>query len=67
MIKPTVNLDIFPSKIGGLWHVSKPLSESNLVGGLEHCSFFHIGNFINPTDELILFRGVGIPPTSIYI
>jgi hypothetical protein len=26
--------------------------------------FFHIGNFIIPTDELIFFRGVGIPPTS---
>ena len=24
----------------------------------------HIGNFIIPTDELIFFRGVGIPPTS---
>ena len=24
----------------------------------------HIGNFIVPTDELIFFRGVGIPPTS---
>ena len=37
-----------------------------LVGGLEH--FFNscpsIGNFIIPTDELIFFRGVGIPPTS---
>ena len=24
----------------------------------------HIGNVIIPTDELIFFRGVGIPPTS---
>ena len=24
----------------------------------------YIGNFIIPTDELIFFRGVGIPPTS---
>jgi len=23
-----------------------------------------VGNFIIPTDELIFFRGVGIPPTS---
>ena len=23
----------------------------------------YIGNFIIPTDELIFFRGVGIPPT----
>ena len=26
--------------------------------------FLYIGNFIIPTDELIFFRGVGIPPTS---
>ena len=26
--------------------------------------FFHIGNFMIPIDELIFFRGVGIPPTS---
>ena len=36
-----------------------------LVGGLEHVCFFHIGNVIIPTDELIFFRGVGIPPTRI--
>ena len=39
-----------------------------LVGGLEHewIMTFHIfGNFIIPTDELIFFRGVGIPPTSL--
>ena len=36
-----------------------------LVGGLEHVLFFHlVGNVIIPTDELIFFRGVGIPPTS---
>jgi len=36
-----------------------------LVGGLEHLDYFshHIGNVIIPTDELIFFRGVGIPPT----
>ena len=35
------------------------------VGGLEHefSDFLYIGNFISPTDELILFRGVGQPPT----
>ena len=33
--------------------------------GLEH--FFHpVGNFIIPTDEVIFFRGSGIPPT-VYI
>ena len=39
-----------------------------LVGGLEHeFDFPYIGNVIIPTDELIFSRGVGIPPTSIYI
>ena len=34
-----------------------------LAGGLEHefYDFPYIGNFIIPTDELIFFRGVGIP------
>jgi len=32
-----------------------------LVGG-----FPYIGNVMLPTDELIFFRGVGIPPTSWY-
>ena len=27
-------------------------------------TFQSVGNFIIPTDELIFFRGVGIPPTS---
>ena len=39
----------------------------NLVGGLEPWNFmtFHsVGNVIIPTDELIFFRGEGIPPTS---
>ena len=38
-----------------------------LVAGLEHESydFPYIGNVIIPTDELIFFRGVGIPPTRI--
>ena len=41
-----------------------------LLGGLEPWNFmtFHsVGNVIIPTDELIFFRGVGIPPTSIYL
>ena len=35
-----------------------------LVGGLEHdfYDFPYIGNVILPFDELIFFRGVGIPP-----
>ena len=40
-----------------------------LVGGLEHGFYnfpilsIYIGNVIIPTDELIVFRGVGQPPT----
>ena len=34
-----------------------------LVGGLEHFLFFHILGIIIPSDEVIFFRGVGIPPT----
>ena len=37
-----------------------------LVGGLEHFLWFHILGIIIPTDEVIFFRGVGIPPTSIH-
>ena len=33
-----------------------------LIGGLEHVLLFHILTII-PTDELMFFRGVGIPPT----
>ena len=34
-----------------------------LVGGLEHCLFFHILKIIIPIDELIFFSGVAQPPT----
>jgi hypothetical protein len=36
-----------------------------LVGGLEHgwIMTFHILEILIPTDELIFFRGVGIPPS----
>jgi hypothetical protein len=37
-----------------------------LVGGLEHFLFFHIWGIMIPTDELIFFRGVGIPPTRMH-
>jgi len=41
--------------------------QPNQVGGFEHDFFsHHIGNVIIPTDELIFFRGVGIPPTRIH-
>ena len=35
-----------------------------LIGGLEHFFFSHLLNIVIPIDELIFFRGVGIPPTS---
>ena len=39
-----------------------------LLGGLEHFfkMIFHILGRIVPTDELIFFRGVGIPPTRFW-
>ena len=44
---------------GGAWY------GISLVGGLEHFYFFHfIYGIILPIDELIFFRGVGIPPTK---
>ena len=51
----------------GYLHFKKP--PHILIGGLEHEFYFshHIGDLIIPTDELIFFRGVGQPPTSIYI
>ena len=33
-----------------------------LVGGFKHCFFSVIYGIILPIDELIFFRGVGIPP-----
>jgi hypothetical protein len=41
-----------------------------LVGGdwnMAFVTFHSVGNVIIPTDELTFFRGLGIPPTSIYI
>jgi hypothetical protein len=35
-----------------------------VVGGLEQFLFFQTLGIIIPTDELIFFRGVGIPSTS---
>jgi hypothetical protein len=58
------------SKRGG----SGRLVFGDLFGGLENefydfpyivLLFHSVGNFIIPTDELIFFRGVGIPPTSL--
>ena len=47
-------------------HITKRemiLRRIHLVGDLEHEFYFshHVGNFIIPTDELICFRGAGIP------
>ena len=40
----------------------------SLVGGFKHVDIFCIYHFIYgiilPIDELIFFRGVGIPPTT---
>ena len=38
-----------------------------LVGGLEHILFFHILGMSSSQLTFIFFRGVGQPPTSIYI
>ena len=67
---------IFPLKLV-IFHSYVSLREGimwvkhgKLVGGdwnhgiLNDCPYYIIGNFIIPTDELIFFRGVGIPPTS---
>ena len=53
-------------KTGGLASLTLESWTAILVGGLEHdwIIFPYIGNFIIPTDELIFFRGIGIPPTS---
>ena len=52
-------------------NMEKPMENHDeqlyLVGALEHewiLTFHSVGNRKIPTDELIFFRGVGIPPTS---
>ena len=39
------------------------MAVSKLVGGLEHVLFSPIVGMMIQSDELIFFRGVGIPPT----
>jgi hypothetical protein len=34
-----------------------------VVWNMNFMTFHSVGNFIIPTDELIFFKGVGIPPT----
>ena len=52
-----------------IFYLGEMMINQYLVGGLEMFGtwnlFFHnyIGNVIIPTDEVIFFRGVGIPPT----
>ena len=50
-----------------IYHIIQCIYIYYLVGGLEHLEYcsHHIGNVIIPTDELIFFRGVGIPPTRL--
>ena len=36
-----------------------------VTGTMEFYDFPYIGKFIIPTDELMFFRGVGIPPTRL--
>ena len=38
-----------------------------VVWNMAFMTFHSVGNGIIPTDEVIFFRGVGQPPTSIYI
>jgi len=43
-----------------------PFINIYLVGGLEHEFYdFPTLGIVTPTDELIFFRGAGIPPTSV--
>jgi hypothetical protein len=36
-------------------------------GTMDFYDLLYIGNVIIPTDELIFFRGVGIPPTRLIL
>jgi hypothetical protein len=48
----------------GIIMVYKPTNTGWCFGTMEFYDFPYIGKFIIPTDYLIFFRGVGIPPTS---
>ena len=67
----TKTCDIDLDHVGETPEISAPrvFNQLILVGGLDHFCFFfpYIGNVIIPTDELIFFRGVGQPPTSISV
>ena len=47
-----------------LYNFNRDISAGWWFGTLFFCSI-NIGNVIIPTDELIFFGGVGIPPTSL--
>ena len=38
-----------------------------VTGTMEFYDFPYIGNIIIPTDEVIFFRGVGQPPSSVWL
>ena len=56
-----VDHDVAASNVGLFGGYCCFFTYPDLVGGLEHFLFFHILGKIIPTDELIFFRGVGIP------
>ena len=53
----------------GWWFGTCFFQTDDLVGALEHewIMTFHMLRIIIPTDELIFFRGVGIPPASHHV
>ena len=69
-----IEIESFPIKKRDFPYWSKRLPEristylrySGLVGALEHqvCFFHAVGNAIIPTDELVFFRGLGVPLIS---
>ena len=60
---------IVPGQYIGDWFITQSRNPYTafLVGGDWNMTFIfpYIGNFIIPIDEVIFFRGVGIPPTSL--
>ena len=56
----TCNRNIFDLNQGKWWYHG---ISGWWFGTMEFYDFPYIGNVIIPTDELIFFRGVGIPPT----
>jgi hypothetical protein len=66
-LETRTSLNLVPPSLVYKFLETNPLLQyyTILVVGLEHF-FPYIGNkLIIPTDKLIFFRGVGIPPTSI--